>query len=79
MKIYILITSIALAAGAALGFWTGQGSAETEFSQGCAEMGIVVVYDHLSESHRHFHCFELEEEAKPPTANKPALPDFVTL
>ena len=79
MKFYVLMTSLALAAGAALGFWTGQGSAETEFAQGCADMGIVVVYDHRSESHRHFHCFELDEDVQPPTAERPAAPDFVAL
>ena len=67
MKMYILMTSLTLAAGAALGYWTGQGSAQTGFASGCAEAGIVVVYDYRTEEHRHFHCFELEQ----PQQSKP--------
>ena len=79
MKIYIFMTSVALAAGVSLGYWTGQGSAETEFAQGCSDMGIVVVYDHQSEAHRHFHCFELDEELRSAPKRKSKVENFVTL
>jgi hypothetical protein len=79
MKIYLLMTSLALAAGTSLGYWTGQGSAETGFAQGCAETGIVVVYDHQSEAHRHFHCFELEHQQSPERQKTPRPGKFVTL
>ncbi len=60
MKLYVLMTSLALVAGASLGYWTGKGSAQTGFASGCSATGIVVVYDYTAEAHRHFHCFELE-------------------
>jgi hypothetical protein len=79
MKIYVLMTSLALAAGTSLGYWTGQGSAETGFVQGCAETGIVAVYDHQFEAHRHFHCFELERQQSPERGETPVPGRFVTL
>ena len=79
MKLYIFMTSLALMAGASLGYWTGQGSAETEFAQGCTATGVVVVYDHQSEIHRHFHCFELEDLKKSPRRDSRESNNFVTL
>jgi hypothetical protein len=60
VKLYVLMTSITLAAGAALGYWTGKGSAQKSFASGCDETGFVAVYDYKTEALRHFHCFELE-------------------
>jgi hypothetical protein len=65
MKTYVLMTSLALAAGVSLGFWTGKGSAQTGFASGCAADGLVVVYDYQTEAHRHFHCFELDDLGAP--------------
>ena len=79
MKTYVFMTSLALAAGVSLGYWTGQGSAETEFAQGCSATGVVVVYDHQAEVHRHFHCFELEDLKETPTRETPDAGNFVTL
>jgi hypothetical protein len=79
MKLYVLMTSLALFAGASLGYWTGQGSAETQFAQGCADAGVVVVYDHQTELHRHFHCFELEDLHQPSPRDPPQRENFVTL
>ncbi len=79
MKIYLFMTSLALAAGASLGYWTGQGSAETDFAQGCAETGIVVVYDHHAEAHRHFHCFELDHQQSPERRETPGPARFARL
>ena len=79
MRIYVLMTSITLVAGAALGYWTGQGSAQKGFAAGCEETGIVVVYDYQTEEHRHFHCFELEEPQRTKPGKAPAAGDFVNL
>jgi hypothetical protein len=79
MKIYILMTSLMLTAGAALGYWTGQGSAQTGFASGCSETGIVVVYDYNAEEHRHFHCFELKQPQQSEPRKKPDAGKFVVL
>ena len=71
MKLYVLMTSLALIAGASLGYWTGKGSAQTGFASGCSATGIVVVYDYAAESHRHFHCFELEDLEAPGHPEEP--------
>lgn len=73
MKIYVLMTSLALAAGASIGYWTGHASALTQFVQGCTADGIAVVYDYQNEQHRHFHCFELDatDEPEPPETHDP--------
>ena len=71
MKLYVLMTSLALIAGASLGYWTGKGSAQTGFASGCSATGIVVVYDYAAESHRHFHCFELEDLEGPVHPEEP--------
>ncbi len=65
MKFYVLMTSLALAAGVSLGYWSGKGSAGTGFANDCISAGIVVVYDYQQEEHRHFHCFELGDLEKP--------------
>ena len=72
MKTYVLMTSLALAAGVSLGFWTGKGSAQTGFASGCAATGLVVVYDYQTEEHRQFHCFELGQPGQP------EKPDVIT-
>lgn len=79
MKLYVLMTSLCLAAGASLGYWTGQGSAQTDFAKGCAESAIVVIYDYKSEEPRHFHCFELEQQQPEKTKEKPGAGRFVVL
>ena len=67
MKIYVLMTSLALIAGTSLGYWTGKGSAQSGFASGCSATGLVVVYDYETEKRRHFHCFELGEPEAPET------------
>lgn len=76
MKTYVLMTSLVLAGGMSLGFWTGKGSAQTKFASGCAANGLVVVYDYQTEEHRRFHCFELGqvEESEKPEAIAPFYP-----
>ena len=71
MKLYVFMTSLALAAGASIGYWTGHGSALTEFAQDCMTDGIAVVYDYQADQHRHFHCFELDDTAKPDPTTTP--------
>jgi hypothetical protein len=79
MKIYVLMTSVALLVGTSLGYWTGQGAARTDFAQVCADTGFVVVYDHESEAHRHFHCFELEQQRESDQTVKPEMRTFAAL
>ncbi len=67
MKLYVLMTSLMLAAGAGIGYWHGKGSTEARIVNACMDTRLTVVYDHLNDAHRHFHCFELE-------ARKPAAP-----
>ncbi|MEM1110640.1 MAG: hypothetical protein AAGI11_01915 [Pseudomonadota bacterium] len=74
LRFYILMTSLALTAGTALGYWTGQGSAETSFANDCINTGVFVVYDHSTEAHRHFHCFELERREAPEEVPGPETP-----
>jgi len=66
MKRYILMTSLALMAGAAVGYFNGKGAAHTAFVDACTDARFTVVYDYGSEEHRHFHCFELDTEAPEP-------------
>ena len=79
MKMYVFMTSLALLAGTSLGYWTGQGTARTDFAQVCADTGFVVVYDHESEAHRHFHCFELEQQRESDSERKPEMRTFASL
>ena len=64
-RYYLLMTSLALAAGASLGYYTGQGSAQVNLANECIESGIFVVYDAEALAHRHFHCFELDGLEEP--------------
>ncbi len=71
MKRYVLMTSLALMAGAGIGYFNGKGAAHTEFVSACTDSSFAVVYDYGSDEHRHFHCFELDTEAPeapPPTS-----------
>ncbi len=79
MKMYVFMTSLALLAGTSLGYWTGQGTARTDFAQVCADTGFVVVYDYESEAHRHFHCFELEQKGESAPTVKPKMKTYATL
>ncbi len=76
MKLYVLMTSLALVAGVSLGFWTGQGSATTGFISGCSSSAVVALYDHQTEMNRHFHCFELGDRGEPgqPEVVEPSNP-----
>lgn len=70
MKRYVLMTSLALIAGTALGYWNGKGAAHTRFLSACTDTMVTVVYDYGTDQHRHFHCFELDTaapESPPPT------------
>ena len=69
MKHYVVMTSLCLVAGVAVGYWTGQGVAKTEFANGCTGDAMVVIYDYQNKGQRHFHCFELQQE-KPPERRK---------
>ncbi len=69
MKAYVLMTSLALMAGTAFGYWNGKGSAQSSFAADCADTSFAVVYDYSSEQHRHFHCFELDASGKPEPAS----------
>ena len=73
MKLYVLMTSLALAAGTALGYYNGKGAAQTSFAQDCAASSFAVIYDYSMEQTRHFHCFELDDdpEAKPASNRLP--------
>ena len=63
MKRYVLMTSLALMAGAGVGYFNGKGAAHTQFVSACIDTKFAVVYDYGSDEHRHFHCFELDTEA----------------
>ncbi len=76
VRMYILMTSLALTAGTALGYWSGQGSAETGFANDCIQQGIFVVYDSESGEHRHFHCFELQDLEEHKAPKPPGPPEF---
>ena len=77
LRIYVLMTSLALMAGTALGHWSGRATTESDLASDCERQGVFVVYDPGTDAHRHFHCFEvrdLEEfKAPPPPPAKPAL------
>ena len=71
MKRYVLMTSLALMAGAGVGYFNGKGAAHSAFVSACTGTRFAVVYDYGSDEHRHFHCFELdtEEAESPPPAS----------
>ena len=79
MKLYVLITSITMVSGAALGYWTGKGSAQKAFASGCDETRFVAVYDYKTEAVRHFHCFELEQPQRSEPREQPAAANIVVL
>lgn len=68
MKIYILMTSMALMAGAGLGYLSGKDNTQKRFVAACTDTRIAVVYDYGSDEPRHFHCFELESPDKTESA-----------
>ena len=70
MKIYILMTSLALMAGTAIGYINGKDNAQSRFVDACTDTRVAVVHDYNSDKPRHFHCFELEslEAAQPPAS-----------
>lgn len=67
MKRYVLMTSLALMAGTAVGYWNGKGAAHTRFLTACTDTRVTVVYDYSADEHRHFHCFELDTEPSEPS------------
>jgi hypothetical protein len=74
MKRYVLMTSLALMAGAGIGYWNGKGAAHTQFVTACTDTKFTVVYDYGSDEHRHFHCFELDtEKPEPPPPTSASL------
>ena len=79
MKLYVLMTSLTLAVGVSLGYWTGQESARTGFAKGCAATGFAVVYDNQRKEKRYFHCFELELQEPPEPRDAPDAGNFVVL
>lgn len=70
MKIYVLMTSLALMTGTAIGYLNGKDTAQSSFVSACTETRIAVVYEYGSDQPRHFHCFELQapEAAEAPVA-----------
>jgi hypothetical protein len=72
MKIYILMTSLALMAGTAIGYLSGKDSAQSHFVSACTDTRMAVVYDFGSDEPRHFHCFELEslDKTDPPAVTE---------
>lgn len=68
MKIYILMTSLALMAGTAIGYLNGKDTAQSQFVSACTDTRVAVVYEYGSDIPRHFHCFELEspDRTEPP-------------
>lgn len=78
MRRYVLMTSLALMAGTALGYWNGKGAAHTQFVTACTDTQVTVVYDYGNDEHRHFHCFELDTEA-PEAAPPTRVPDKAQL
>ena len=60
MKIYVLMTSLALMAGTAIGYLSGKENTQERFVAACTDTRIAVIYDYGSDEPRHFHCFELE-------------------
>ena len=78
MKAYILMTSVALIAGTALGYFSGKDAAADRFASDCANAGFAVFYDYSTREHRSFHCFELNfTEAPEPAAKSPPRDAFV--
>jgi len=65
MKTVVFMTSVALVAGASLGYWAGHGRANTELANACIAAGLAVVYDHQTQEKRRFHCFELKDPEAP--------------
>ncbi len=59
-RFYLFTTSLALAAGAALGHWNGKQGTQASFVQDCSTSRFSVVYDKATDEHRHFHCFEID-------------------
>lgn len=76
LRIYVLMTSLSLIAGTALGHWSGQKSTESDLANDCEQQGVFVVYDPDSDAHRHFHCFEVQdlEDFKEPAP--PPRPEY---
>jgi hypothetical protein len=75
MKLYVLITTLGLAASVAVGYWNGKHSAETRFTDACSHRSVALVYDPRSDRQRVFHCFEMKRvdvESVPPEAPAPA-------
>lgn len=71
MKHYVLMTSLALIAGAGIGYFKGKSAAHSAFVDACTDTRLTAVYDYGSDQRRHFHCFELEvepPEPPPPTS-----------
>ncbi len=73
MEVYLLMTSLALMAGAAIGYLSGKDSAQARFVSACTDTRVAVIYSYGSEEPRHFHCFELEALDK---AEQPAAADL---
>lgn len=73
MKTYVLMTSMALLAGTAIGYFSGKDTAADQFASACTDAGFAVVYDHRARQHRSFHCFELNltEDVEPATERVP--------
>ncbi len=63
MKLYFLISLLIATGLAALGYWKGQDVERVRIADTCSATGFTVIYDRHSERHRHFHCFELDEQA----------------
>ena len=58
-RTYVLMTSLALLTGTAIGYFSGKDSAIDQFASDCADHSLTVVYDYSLREHRGSHCFEL--------------------
>ncbi|KAA1191999.1 hypothetical protein F0M18_10795 [Pseudohalioglobus sediminis] len=74
MKLYVLMTSLALLTGTAIGYLGGKDSTQDRFVMACTDTRVAVIYDPASDAHRHFHCFELES-LEPPAEPADSTPD----
>jgi hypothetical protein len=74
MKVYVLMTSLALMAGTAVGYFNGKGAAQSQFAEACVDTKLAALYDRGNDELRHFHCFELKTDASdaPAAGSKPA-------
>lgn len=73
MKAYVLMTSLALIAGTAVGYFSGKDTVADRFASECTKSGFAVLYDYSTKQHRSFHCFELDftDDVEPATSGIP--------